>query len=122
AFGGDYEAVNVTSGLLAVEADAYVVGPGPGAVGTGSRFGFSGLESAAIIDAVAARGGRPIVCVRWSSTDARPAHRGMSHHTKTVLEEARAEPLVADPTELDVPALDVNVETMGRRDPEFVRW
>ena len=35
AFGGDYEAVDVTSGLLAVEADAYVVGPGPGVVGTG---------------------------------------------------------------------------------------
>ena len=122
AFGGDYEAVNVTAGLLAVEADAYVVGPGPGVVGTGRRFGFGGLEAAAIIDAADARGGRPILCVRWSSTDQRPEHRGMSHHTKTVLEEARAHPLVADPSQVDVPDLDHGVETMGRPDPEFVRW
>ena len=120
AFGGDYEAVNVVSGLLAVEADAYVVGPGPGVVGTGTRFGFSGLESAAIVDAVAARGGRPILCVRWSSTEERSEHRGMSHHTRTVLDECRAAPLVADPAGLDVPAIEV--ESMGRHDPALVRW
>ncbi len=122
AFGGDYEAVNVVSGLLAVAADAYVVGPGPGAVGTGSRFGFGGLEGAAIIDAVDRRGGRPILCARWSSTDERPEHRGVSHHTTTVLSEARATPLVADPNEVDVPDLGLVLETMGRTDPEFVRW
>lgn len=133
AFGGDYEAVNVVSGLLAVEADAYVVGPGPGVVGTRRRFGFSGLESAAIIDAADARGGRPIVCVRWSSADERAEHRGVSHHTRTVLDEARAAALVAVPrskrietrhevVEVDVPALDVQLETMERVDDEFVRW
>ena len=120
AFGGDYEAVNVVSGLLAVQADAYVVGPGPGVVGTGTPFGFSGLEAAAIIDAVDARGGRPILCVRWSSTDERAEHQGMSHHTRTVLEECRATPLMADPSQLDIPP--VEVESMGRHDPEFVRW
>lgn len=133
AFGGDYEAVNVVSGLLAVEADAYVVGPGPGVVGTNSRFGFSGFEGAALVDAVERRGGRPIVCVRWSGTDGRPEHQGISHHTLTVLDEARATALVAVPrgerietthqvVEVDVPALKVNVETMGRTDPGFVRW
>ncbi len=133
AFGGDYEAVNVTSGLLAVEADAYVVGPGPGVVGTDSRFGFGGLENASIVDAVDARGGRPIVCVRWSDSDERPEHRGVSHHTVTLLEEARAIAYVAVPAgaavetrhtlvEVEAPAPSVPVESMGRVDPGFVRW
>ena len=133
AFGGDYEAVNVTSGLLAVEVDAYVVGPGPGAVGTRSRFGFSGLENAAIVDAVDARGGRPIICVRWSGTDERAEHRGLSHHTATVLDEARATALVAVPrgetiatrhevVPVDEPIPAPDVETMGRHDAAFARW
>jgi hypothetical protein len=136
AFGGDLEAVNVTSGLLAVagDVDAYVVGPGPGAVGTRSRFGFGGLEGAATVDAVDRRGGRPIVCVRWSETDERPAHRGVSHHTLTVLDEARATAFVAVPrgeaietrhevVEVDVPdGVASGVETMGREDAAFVRW
>lgn len=136
AFGGDYEAVNVTAGLLAAEADAYVVGPGPGVVGTGSRFGFSGLENAAIIDSVDSRGGRPVVCVRWSGADSRAGHQGLSHHTATVLDEARATALVAVPkggaidtrhtvVEVEVPELNLWVVTMGRGqddDPGFFRW
>jgi hypothetical protein len=138
AFGGDYEAVNVTAGLLAVSAaDAFVVGPGPGVVGAGSRFGFGGLEAAAIVDAVDRRGGRPIVAVRWSDADDREAHRGVSHHTVTVLAEARVTALVAVPrgstlssrhdiVEVVVPALDYGgLTTMGRGaedDPGFFRW
>jgi hypothetical protein len=136
AFGGDVEAVNVTSGLLAVagDVDAYVVGPGPGAVGTRTRFGFGGLEGAATVDAVDRRGGRPIVCVRWSEKDGRAEHRGVSHHTLTVLDEARATALVAVPrgeaietrhqiVEVDVPdGVAEDVETMGRTDAAFLRW
>jgi hypothetical protein len=136
AFGGDLEAVNVTSGLLATDADALVVGPGPGVVGTRTRFGYGGLEVAAVIDATARRGGRPIVCVRWSDVDPRPEHRGISHHTTTALGEAHAIAVVAVPrghtietrhqvVEVDVPHLETAVTTMGRsqgEDPAFFTW
>jgi hypothetical protein len=94
AFGGDQEAVSVESGLAAARvlerADAVVTAMGPGGVGTASRFGFSGLEAAAVLDRVAALGGLPILAVRASHADSRPRHRGASHHTKTVLEATRS--------------------------------
>ena len=47
AFGGDLEAVTVHSGLLAahlaLRADLVVVTQGPGNLGTGTRWGFSGV-------------------------------------------------------------------------------
>lgn len=139
AFGGDREAVNVASGLLlaAAGAGAVVVGPGPGVVGTRSRYGYSGLEVAQVVDTVDRLGGRPVVCVRWSGADPRPEHRGVSHHTVTALAMARASALVAVPkgatfecpghevVEVDVPRLDLRVTTMGRTpsdDPGFFRW
>lgn len=138
AFGGEAEAVNLTSGLLvaADRADALVVGPGPGVVGTRSRFGYSGLEVAAAIDAVDRRGGRAIVCVRWSDADVRAEHQGVSHHTRTALAEAHARALVAVPAghtvethhdvvAVDVPELDVTLTTMGRsrkEDSGFFTW
>jgi hypothetical protein len=126
AFGGDREAVNVTSALLLAEGDAIVVAPGPGVVGTGTRFGFGGLEVAAVVDAAAAVGGRPIVAVRYSGADPRPRHRGRSHHTDTVL--ALASHKAAAPVPPDGwpgPVLDFEVTTMGRTqadDPEFFRY
>jgi hypothetical protein len=91
AFGGQYEAVNLPSALtVAVRAgaDAVVVAPGPGVVGTGTRLGASTLELAPALDAVTWLGGEPIACVRYSGVDPRPRHRGVSHHTLTALEAA----------------------------------
>ena len=139
AFGGDYEAVSVPSALqVAVAlagADAVVVAPGPGVVGTGSDYGFGGVEVASVVDAAAHLGGRPIVAVRYSDADARERHRGVSHHTTTALALAGSAPLVAVPrggafdggVEVDVPAdLDFgSATTMGRtpsQDPGFFRW
>jgi Protein of unknown function (DUF3866) len=138
AFGGDYEAVSVLSALqVAVAiagADAIVVAPGPGVVGTGSDYGFGGLEVASVVDAAAHLGGRPIVAVRYSDADPRPRHRGVSHHTTTALGLAGSAPLVAVPrggafdgVEVDVPDdLDFgSATTMGRtpsQDPGFFRW
>ncbi len=89
AFGGDHEAVNVTSALLAAKvalnADHVIVAPGVGHVGTGTRFGFSGIEQAGILDSVAALRGRGVAVLRISFADARPRHRGVSHHSLTVL-------------------------------------
>ena len=125
AFGGQREAVNLHSALLLAAGDAVVVAPGPGVVGTGSRLGFSGLEVAGVVDAVTQLGGRPIVAVRFSGADARPRHRGRSHHTTTALELASHPALAPSPPDgwagPDVGA----VTTMGRtqaEDPEFFRY
>jgi hypothetical protein len=89
AFGGDIEAVNVYTGLIAAKevarADAVVVCPGPGNVGTGTTYGFSSIEQGEIINAVAVLGGAPIAIARISFADPRPRHRGLSHHTVTAL-------------------------------------
>jgi hypothetical protein len=126
AFGGDLEAVNVPSALLLARGDVVVVAPGPGVVGTGTRLGFSGLEMAAVVDAAAALGGRPIVAVRYSGADRRERQRGRSHHTDTVMGLA-AHPAAAPvpPDDWVAPALPVPVTTMGRspaEDPEFFRY
>ena len=89
AFGGDLEAVNIYSGLMAarhvVKADACIVAMGPGVVGTGTSLGTTALEVAAIVDAVNALGGRPVAVPRISFADKRARHYGLSHHTSTAL-------------------------------------
>ncbi|MGH2699738.1 MAG: DUF3866 family protein, partial [Actinomycetota bacterium] len=61
AFGGDLEAVNVFSGLAALETaaevDAIVVAMGPGVVGTGTVLGFTAMEQGPLLDAAGALGG-----------------------------------------------------------------
>lgn len=89
AFGGDLEAVNVYTGLIAarevVRADVAIVAMGPGILGTGTEFGFSGIEQGYILDAAADLGGRPVFAPRISFADPRERHRGVSHHSLTVL-------------------------------------
>lgn len=88
AFGGDYEAVNVYSGLIwarAAGADAAVVAMGPGIVGSSSEFGHTALEQGEIVNAVNVLGGRAVGVPRISFADPRERHRGLSHHTRTAL-------------------------------------
>jgi hypothetical protein len=91
AFGGDLEAVNVASGLCLARqqgADATVVAMGPGGVGTATALGFGALEVATVLDTASWLGGAPIVCLRYTEADARPRHRGLSHHSRTALGRA----------------------------------
>jgi Protein of unknown function (DUF3866) len=109
AFGGDLEAITVHSALAAAKAvlgaDVVVVAQGPGGAGSGTRFGFSGVQMAEAVNAAGALGGRPLACLRLSGADARDRHRGVSHHTLTALGRlALARALVAVPV-LDDPAL-----------------
>jgi len=87
AFGGDVEAVTVHSGLLAARlvlgADIAVVTQGPGNLGTGTRWGFSGVASGEAVNAVGILNGRPVAALRISDADPRPRHRGISHHSLT---------------------------------------
>jgi hypothetical protein len=125
AFGGGREAVNLHSALLVAAGDAIVVAPGPGVVGTGSRFGFSGLEVAGVVDAVTRLGGLPIVAVRWSGADGRERHHGQSHHTTTALDLASHPALAPAPADGWAGPDVGGVTTMGRtqaEDPEFFRY
>ena len=87
AFGGDLEAVNVHTGLLAARqvagADIAVVVQGPGNLGTGTRWGFSGTSAGEAVNAAAILRGRPVASLRISEADERPRHRGVSHHSRT---------------------------------------
>ncbi len=89
AFGGDYEAVTLAGALDAskrlLNADMVVVMMGPGIVGTGSALGFTGIEQAEAVNCAFALGGKPIAVLRISFSDPRPRHRGVSHHSVSVL-------------------------------------
>ncbi|TVY11701.1 DUF3866 family protein [Paenibacillus cremeus] len=89
AYGGDLEAVNKYTALLAAKhvlhADLAIVTMGPGIVGTGTALGFSGMETGELVNAVRALGGLPVFIPRISFGDARERHCGLSHHTRTAL-------------------------------------
>jgi hypothetical protein len=147
AFGGDLEAVTVPSALTLARhhlgAEVAIVGMGPGVVGTGTRLGTTAIEAASICDIVRALGQDPILCPRLSDGDGRDRHRGLSHHTVTVLElagpvlvpwpaDVAVDPEVTGPVvpvEVgDVDAMlstvDLRITTMGRgpaEDPMFFR-
>jgi hypothetical protein len=87
-FGGDVDAVNAYSSLAlaaARGADAVVVAIGPGIVGTGTKLGHGGTAAADALVAAKALGGRAVLALRMSELDARERHRGLSHHTDSVL-------------------------------------
>jgi hypothetical protein len=92
AFGGDHEAVNVFSALVAARrvgrADVTIVGMGPGVVGTATKLGYSAVEVGPILDAADLLGGRPVAALRFSMADQRLRHQGVSHHTSTALATA----------------------------------
>lgn len=87
SFGGDVEAVTLHTGLLAarhvLSADVAVVAQGPGNLGTGTRWGFSGVSTGEAVNAAAVLSGRPVASLRVSEGDARDRHRGVSHHSLT---------------------------------------
>ncbi|MCG7309133.1 DUF3866 family protein [Brachybacterium sp. ACRRE] len=92
AFGGDLEAVTVHTALLGAkavcEADVVVLAQGPGNLGTGTAWGFSGIQAAEGLHATSVLGGRPVAALRVSGADARSRHHGVSHHSLTLLGRA----------------------------------
>ncbi|WP_189115833.1 DUF3866 family protein [Pilimelia terevasa] len=87
SFGGDLEAVTVHSGLLAARhvlaADIAVVAQGPGNLGTGTPWSYSGVAVGEAVNAASVLGGRPVGALRLGDADARARHRGISHHSLT---------------------------------------
>ena len=108
SFGGDLEAVNVHTGLLAarhvVGADLVVVSQGPGNLGTGTRWGFSGTSAGEAVNAAGTLGGRPVCSLRISEADPRERHRGVSHHSHTAYGR-----VALVPAAVAVPVLDGEV-------------
>lgn len=76
AFGGDHEAVSVPSALLGarhvVGADVAIAIQGPGNLGSGTAWGFSGVQAADALNAAGALGGRPVG--RRASPGRTPGH------------------------------------------------
>lgn len=89
SLGGDREAVNIFSGLLAARevegADVAIVGDGPGKVGTATRWGATEVSGGMALQAAAILEGRPVAAVRINFADPSYRHHGLSPHSLTVL-------------------------------------
>jgi len=76
-----------------------VVAQCPKNLGTGTRWGFSGVACGEAVNAAAVLGGRPVASLRISAADPRERHRGISHHSLTAYGRvalARADVVVPD--------------------------
>ncbi|MDD4658835.1 MAG: DUF3866 family protein [Eubacteriales bacterium] len=97
AFGGDLETINIFTGLQAAgrvaRADYVIAAMGPGIAGTGTVYGFSGMEQGTVLQAAYALGGQAILVPRIGFADSRQRHRGISHHSLTVLTRAYLGPV-----------------------------
>ena len=78
--------------------DAAMCGPGPGIVGSGSPLGHGGMSALDSAHASLALGCPTLLVARMSSGDGRARHRGISHHTLTVLD------LLLEPVTVALPA------------------
>jgi hypothetical protein len=107
AFGGEDEAITTAGalhhGLDTLGWDAAVCGPGPGIVGSDSPLGHGGLSALDSAHAALALGCEALIVARMSSGDPRARHRGISHHTLTVLDLLLAPVTVALPAGMRSP-------------------
>lgn len=103
AHGAQHEAISVIGGLDAAARrlgwDACIAGPGPGILGSASRLGHGGMTALDTAHAALALGLPTLLAPRLSSSDPRARHRGLSHHTRTVLE------LLLAPVRVPVPEI-----------------
>jgi Protein of unknown function (DUF3866) len=102
AYGGEGEAISTAGalhhGLRTLGWDAAVCGPGPGIVGSSSSLGHGGMSALDSAHTAIALGAQTLLVARMSSADERPRHRGLSHHTLTVLD------LLLEPLTVALPA------------------
>lgn len=103
--GPDGDAITTIGALEAGlrEWDIVVCGPGPGIIGSASTFGHGGMAALDSAHAALALGAATTVVPRLSQADPRERHRGISHHTRTVLELLLAPVRVALPVGVAIP-------------------
>ncbi|HEY5343828.1 MAG TPA: DUF3866 family protein [Solirubrobacteraceae bacterium] len=108
AFGGEGEAITTIGaldhGLRVLGWDTAICGPGPGIVGSSSPLGHGGMAALDSAHAALALGAPTLLVARMSSGDPRARHRGISHHTLTVLDLLLAPVTVALPAGMRSPA------------------
>jgi Protein of unknown function (DUF3866) len=103
---GDVQAVTTASALAWCSAqgfDVAVCSIGPGIVGTASTLGHGGLSAVEAANTATALGSDPVLSVRYSEADARERHRGVSHHTRSILELTASTVTAAWPQGLEAP-------------------
>ncbi len=113
SYGGAHEALSVPGALDAAAGDlgwdAALVGPGPGIIGSETRLGHGGMAALDSAHASLALGLPTLLSPRLSAADPRERHRGVSHHTRTVLE------LLLGAVEVPVPAGNTDeIATLGK--------
>jgi uncharacterized protein DUF3866 len=118
AYGGEREALSVAGALDAAANDlgweAILVGPGPGIIGSDTALGHGGMAALDSAHAALALGLPTLLSPRLSSGDSRERHRGVSHHTLTILELLLAPVGVAVPGVADdLPMHEEVVEALG---------
>ena len=91
AFGGDHECVNIYTSLKTAfdieNCQVAIITMGPGILGTGTTYGFSGLELGLYANMIAGFGGKVVYLPRLAFGDCRQRHTGISHHSITVLRD-----------------------------------
>lgn len=103
-YAGTHEAISVPGALHAAAErlgwDAVIAGPGPGILGSATRYGHGGMSALDVAHASLALGLPTLVSPRLSGSDPRARHRGLSHHSASVLE------LLLDAVRVPVPETD----------------
>ena len=100
SYGGEYEAMSTVGAVDAAAAlgwDVVLIGPGPGIIGSDTAYGHGGMTALDSAHAALSLRCPTILSPRLSSSDPRERHRGLSHHTRTVLE------LLLAPVDVAVP-------------------
>ena len=101
AYGGEREALSTVAALDAAASLGWgvaLVGPGPGIIGSDTRYGHGGMAALDSAHAALSLDLPTIISPRLSSADPRDRHRGLSHHTRTVLD------LLLTPVDVAIPA------------------
>jgi hypothetical protein len=101
AYGGEHEALSTVGALDAAANElgwqAILVGPGPGIIGSDTAYGHGGMAALDNAHAALSLGLPTLISPRLSSSDPRDRHRGLSHHTRTVLDLLLAPVTIAIP-------------------------
>jgi hypothetical protein len=112
AYGGEREAMSAIGALDVAAAlgwDAVLIGPGPGIIGSSTELGHGGMAALDNAHAALALRCPTAISPRLSSSDPRERHRGLSHHTRTVLE------LLLAPVDVPIPEREPEIaQAIGR--------
>jgi hypothetical protein len=100
SYGGEHEALSTVGALDAaagLDWDAVLVAPGPGIIGSDTAYGHGGMSALDNAHAALSLGLPTLLSPRLSTSDPRDRHRGLSHHSRTILY------LLLAPVDLPIP-------------------